>query len=442
MANRPLILKTSHHAWVYDGDADTLTEVTDADYPALTVPGAAYLDGTYYVMTPAGELYGSDIEQPLVWTALNFLTAETEPDQGVSIRKYLNYVVAFKQWSTEFFYDAQGAAPGSPLLPAENLFMQVGCAAARSIAQTDTAIIWLAQNKEGSLGASAGRSIVLLEGTQVRAISSPYVDRIVTGDNLTEVHAKAFKHKGHSFYELTLIASNITLVYCLGTKQWYQWTSRTAQAPKAITNLVLGVDGVTATATLVAHGYLDGDVVIIAGAVPTAYNGSPNISYVDADHFSWQVAGAPATPATGVITATGYDESYFKPFYHTAVAGTDLFADATSGRLYPMTETSYDDNGSYIDMLVRTPNIDMGTNQYKQLGSADLIGDRVVGNALLRKSKDDYVTHTNYVAKSMALERTHWARLGRARRVSFDVRITDAVLVRLERLDIPLEGEQ
>ncbi len=441
MANKPLVFKTTLHAWVYDGDANTLTQVTDADYPALTVPGIAYLDGTYYVMTPAGEIYGSEIEQPLVWTALNFLTAETEPDTGVAIRKYLNYVVAFKQWSTEFFYDAVGAAPGSPLLAAENYFTPVGCASAQSIAQTDTSIIWVAQNKEETHGSSAGRSVVMLEGTQIHVISPPFVDRLLNADDLAEVYRIVFKHAGHSFYLLTLVTTGITLLYELDTKHWSLWTSRTAQAAQTPTSITLGSDGVTATVALTGHLFADGDVVDIAGATQTEYNGSPNITYVDADHFTYQVTGTPASPATGTITATGYTEGYFKMIYHTVVTNTNLFADATSGRLYTMSASTQDDNGSYIDMLVRTPNIDLGTAKHKVLGGASLVGDKVVGNVMLRRSKDDYATHTNYVAKDMSLDHTHWTRQGRARQVSFDVRITDAVSVRLERLDVAIEGE-
>lgn len=438
MTNKPLVFKTTTHAWVYDGDTDTLTEVTDADYPATTVPGIVNLDGTYYVMTPAGEIYGSDIEQPLVWSALNFITAETEPDLGVALAKYLNYVVALKQWSTEFFYDAAGAAPGSPLLPAENLFLQAGIASADSLVQTNHSLIWMAQDKEHK--ASAGRSIVRLMGTQTKVISSPFVDTILDGDNLVGVYTTAFKHKGHSFYAITLITSAITLVCDLDTGLWFQWTSRTAQAPKTITSLVLGADGVTATATLTAHGYSDGDVVVIAGADQTNYNGSPNITYLDTDHFSWQVTGVPISPATGTITAMGYDESYFKFVYHTSTSGVNYFADLTSGYLYPLSDLAYDDAGSYIDMLIRTTSVDGNTNEYKQIGAADLVSDRVIGSALIRYSKDDYQTHSTYRKIDLSLRRSHLSRFGRARRISFDVRVTDAIPVRLERLDIAIEG--
>jgi len=48
----------------------------------------------------------------------------------------------------------------------------------------------------------------------------------------------------------------------------------------------------------------DASYVIIRGANEQAYNGSFAITYIDANSYSYQVAGSPATPATGTITAT------------------------------------------------------------------------------------------------------------------------------------------
>jgi len=61
----------------------------------------------------------------------------------------------------------------------------------------------------------------------------------------------------------------------------------------------------TATATCAAHGFYTGSSVTIAGAVQTEYNGTFTITVVDANTFTYTVSGAPATPATGTITASG-----------------------------------------------------------------------------------------------------------------------------------------
>jgi hypothetical protein len=67
-----------------------------------------------------------------------------------------------------------------------------------------------------------------------------------------------------------------------------------------ITNLTFAAG--VATATSVANQMLDGGWVRVAGAVETQYNGTFKITRIDADTFTYAVAGSPATPATGTIT--------------------------------------------------------------------------------------------------------------------------------------------
>ncbi len=441
MANPPLVFKTTTAGWVYNGDTTTLTQITDVDYPATTVPGIVYLDGTYYVMLPDGTIQGSDIENPLSWNALNFVNAEVETDGGVACAKYLNYLLAFGVWTTEVFYDnPNNAAPGSPLSRMDSAFMQVGCAAARSIAMVDNEVIWIGQTKEGLSGASAGKNVVIMSGFQCKIISTPFIDRIISSDDLSTVSSFLFKHGGHSFYVLTLSTIGISLVYDLLTGMWYQWTSMVAQALKAVIGITLGSDGVTATAHVTAHGYADGDVVFITGANQSSYNISANITYIDANYFSYVVAGTPATPATGTITSMGYTEGPLRFTMHTSKGGLNLFLDGTNGTLYQMLESNYNDNGSYINFLSRTINCDGGTIAQKRFTRLSIVGDKVVGNALVRYSKDDYQTHSKYRKVDLALNRSSLKRLGMARRASFDVRITDSIPVRLERMDVTIEG--
>lgn len=64
--------------------------------------------------------------------------------------------------------------------------------------------------------------------------------------------------------------------------------------------------GSTATVTLPsAVNWQTGSKVTIAGATQTQYNGEFVISVTDSTHFTYQVTGTPATPATGTITAKG-----------------------------------------------------------------------------------------------------------------------------------------
>lgn len=62
--------------------------------------------------------------------------------------------------------------------------------------------------------------------------------------------------------------------------------------------------GAVATATTdEPHGQITGQTVIITGAVETAYNVTATITVTGDSTFTYAVAGAPATPATGTIKA-------------------------------------------------------------------------------------------------------------------------------------------
>ena len=215
-----LVLKNTTNAY-YVSTGGVITAISSVNYPATTVPGIVYLDGYIFVMTPSAQIYNSALEDPTTWSALNFITAETEPDAGVAIVKHMNYVLTLGEWTTEFFYDAANPT-GSPLAPVTNAFAKVGCASAGSVVQTDSTVIWMSQTQE------KGRQIYLLDGFSPTKVSNEAVERFLDADNLANVYSFAVRIDGRYFYVITLKTSNVTFAYDLILKQWCQWTNGVA----------------------------------------------------------------------------------------------------------------------------------------------------------------------------------------------------------------------
>lgn len=414
----------------YHFSANTLTKITDPDYPATTVPGIAYLDGTFYVMTPEGRIYGSALENPQSWSALNVIQCQAEPDGGVAIARQLMYIIAFNAYSTEFFYDA-GNPSGSPLLPITSAFIEVGCASAGSVAQTDNTTFFMGVTKQ------KGRSIYVFEGTVPRIVSNPFIDRVLNGDDLTKVYSYCVRGNGHIFYVLTLESVGTTLIYDHSTKKWHEWSSLVASSPKSVTSLTQ-VNGV-ATASATAHGFADGDPVVMAGAIPSGYNGTVNVTYVDANTFTYPVSSALTTPATGTITATGYTSSYFKNTFYTAAGNLDVMQGESDGNVYVFDPVTYQDNGLPIDLHCRTAKFDGGIVEKKHFHRIEIVGDKVDATMLLRYTDDDYQTWSTYRPVDLALDRAQLSRLGTARRRAFELRHTENTPIRLEHLDLNLD---
>src|SRR3990167_8857743 len=226
--------------------------INDADYPATTVPGAVFLDNRMYVQNITGEIVGSDNDDCTAWQSLNTISPQKEPSLAVAIAKSLNYLVSFKQWDTEFFYDAQVAAPASVLATVDSAYLKLGCATADSIVEFDGGIVFMSKRDNSQ----RSREIHVLNGLTPKKVSTPEVERILNGDDLATCYSMYLSTAGHQFYVLTLKTSLITVAYDFSTGLWYQWSILAAQATKSAT---LTSTGGIATATVTAHGYSDGD---------------------------------------------------------------------------------------------------------------------------------------------------------------------------------------
>lgn len=201
----------------YAGTSASATTILNA-FPSDLVPGTVYLDGYTFVMSSDGKIWNSSINNPLLWDPLDFITAEGEPDKGVAIAKHFNYLVAFGQWSTEFFYDA-GNVTGSPLLPNQTMRIEFGCANGDSVAEMEQTVLWV------GVGKNTGRVVLMLDGTRPTQVSDPSIERILNNSILENVRAYTVKVSGHYFYILNLLDDNLSLVLDVKSKEWCIWTS-------------------------------------------------------------------------------------------------------------------------------------------------------------------------------------------------------------------------
>lgn len=425
-----LMLKNTKQGFVFDGA--TVTAISDADYPQITVRGLAFLDGYFFVMDQQAKIWGSDLNDPTSWNALNFVTAAIEPGAGVAIAKSQNYVVAFKEWSTEFFYDNANPPPGSPLSPVLTNFTLVGCASGDSVAQVDKYTFWIAQTKQ------LGRQVYMMVGDQQQAISTPDVERVIGTDDLDTVYAMGLRIGGHAFYLVSLVTTNITLVYDVDGQTWYQWSSLTAAASKSVSSITRS--GTTATVTTsTAHGLSDGDPVTIAGANQAAYNGTFQIKYVSTVAFTIEVAGSPTTPATGTITSTGYTEVYWQYSNYVHCNNKDLLLGISDGDLYEFKKSYYTDNDIPINVLIRTGKFDGGSTQPKREGRCEVIGNKIDDIGMIRHSDDDYQTNSAYRIVDLGAERSQIWRQGRFRRRSYEFRYIGNNQLQVSNLELDLE---
>ena len=415
--------------YTFVGGASPATGTITAVGGSVTTRGLEQLDGYFNVMTLSGRLFSSANGNAYQWNALNFLDAKIEPGLGVALTKSASYLVALKEWSTEFFYDA-GNAQGSPLAPILNAFQLIGCASADSVAKLNGNPYWVSQTR------GLGRNIYCIKGTQLEQVGTESISRILDLSTLATVYSYGLSIAGANFYILTLIDLNKTLVYEANSKSWALWSSLTLNASStAITAAVIANGVVTVTAT--AHGMSDGDTALIAGATPSGLNGQQVITYISANSFSY------ATSAVGTVTVLGtitrYLESYFKYTKYIKSGGKNLLQHETNGTLCEISPAVFQDTGNPINCLMRTSIIDNGNTLKKVTGSVEILGDKVAGTAYLRFSNDDYNTVTKYRSVNLNSHRARVLRCGNFRRRSFELRYQGNTTLRLESLELPDE---
>ena len=211
-------LKT--YAYTVAGGITSDLNTLNVNFPATNVKGIAYLNGATYVMQVGAQIWGSVVNAvtgAADWTALNFLAAQIEPDNGVALSKQLVYVISFNTWSTEVFFDA-GNPVGSPLGPVQGSKISYGCMSADSVQSIDDTLFWMSNGK----GASPQFS--MLSQLNHEIISTKAVDRLLRASDLTNIYSFQLKIDGHSFYIVTIKNSNVTIVYDVVEGEWHQWT--------------------------------------------------------------------------------------------------------------------------------------------------------------------------------------------------------------------------
>jgi hypothetical protein len=187
-------------------------------FPANPVPGLVYLDGYVFAMDSQGQIFQSDNENPSQWNPSNYTSAKSEADEGKAIARHLNYIIAFKEWTADFFYDA-GNAQGSVLSINQAAHMEIGCADGNSIQNPEQSLIWMGTVVEG------GRNIMVMDGLSPRKVSTKPVETFLNASNLSGTYSWLYKIAGHTLYGLVLTDQNVTLVYDLAEDQWHYWTT-------------------------------------------------------------------------------------------------------------------------------------------------------------------------------------------------------------------------
>lgn len=215
-----LVVLDGTSGWVIKTDF-TVTKITSANFPSPHVVHAGYMDGYIFVAKPGtADLYNCNLEDPTLWTAGDFISAETFPDPIVAVCRQNNYIVAIGTQTTEFFYDT-GVFPGTPLARNAAALHQVGTSAPDTVVESEEQVVFVGQSQTG------GRTVVVFDSFNPKDISTEVIRQSLDAEGTAITNAKAFivRTKGHKFYVLNL--TNVSWVYDFDSNMWHQWADYT-----------------------------------------------------------------------------------------------------------------------------------------------------------------------------------------------------------------------
>jgi hypothetical protein len=175
---------------------------------------AAYQDG-FGLVNDSGtqQFYQSNLVDLSIWQALNFSSADAQPDNVVFIADLLREVFLFKTTNTEVW--ANAGQPGFTFQRLQGVFIEFGTCAGFTVAKAGQDMLYLAQNDQGN------RVVVLADSLGVPKRVSTHALEYQIGKYTTVADAFAFvyQQEGHVFYVLTFPTASATWVLDLTTSE-------------------------------------------------------------------------------------------------------------------------------------------------------------------------------------------------------------------------------
>jgi hypothetical protein len=176
--------------------------------PQGNLSGAAFQDGYgIYVQDATQNLWISGLDDLTTINALDFTTADAQPDNVVGCISKQRQVWVFKERTVEVFDNTGNAS--FPFERTGGGYMERGCAAPGSIAKILNFVCWLGDDLR----------VYRASGYVEEAISTPSIDRLIQDAySPTTAEAFAYTQDGQSIYSITF--ADLTLQFNMSTGAW------------------------------------------------------------------------------------------------------------------------------------------------------------------------------------------------------------------------------
>lgn len=205
--------------YVYNFSTLAFVQITNVNYPSAGT--VAWQDGYFIINKPNTQrFYVSAINDATTWAALDFSSAEANPDDIVSINCDNGNLYLFGTSTTEFWTNS--GAQDFPYTRTSAGSTEWGCAAVNTIVKYDNTLAFLAKNRMGQV------IVARMNGYLPLRISTPELEYIIN-NYLAVSDATSFSYMlgGHPMLQINFPTGNASWIYdglsnCWSKVQGYQ----------------------------------------------------------------------------------------------------------------------------------------------------------------------------------------------------------------------------
>jgi hypothetical protein len=228
-----LLIIDGTDGWVYD--ESTLTKITDLDFPS-NPKQCTFLDSYFIVIDNEGKFWISASNDATNWDALDFATAERDPDNIIAVTTNIRDLHFIGEYTSEIWTNVGALFPFAPY---SNGVIEKGTPAAFSVAKADDWIYYLTQDRHGN------RQVIKQRGLDYEAISNPALDyELTTYDTVADAHAFIYSEGGHTFYQLTFPSVQKTWIYDISLNNpLFGWQRRRTLSGQHIAGIYVFFNG-------------------------------------------------------------------------------------------------------------------------------------------------------------------------------------------------------
>ena len=221
-------------AYIFTKNPDTLTHITDPDFTGTFPDGSqklaeivVFIDGYFLFTTASKNFFISELNDGLSYNALDFGTAEADPDAIRSAHVYKNQVYIFGSETIEVFENLGGA--DFPFQRITGFVIPKGISAKFSVIAFDGTFCFIGQ------GVNDSPKIYIFTGGGVEPLSTTAVDLLIQEgeEQISNAFAFTYTFRGATFVGWSNV--NGTIVYdskasrLAGKAIWHRRESRGLQ---------------------------------------------------------------------------------------------------------------------------------------------------------------------------------------------------------------------